>query len=81
MDAVRELGTVGVRDELITRGVPVSQAAAVVLWLHDQLELRRVVTEKSAIRYRRLLASLEPPDGRANLRSIPGYLNRDEVAA
>ena len=65
-------GTVAVRDHLVSQGVSVAQAAAIVLWLHDQLALRRVATEISSIRYRRLLASLEPPDRRANLRSIPG---------
>ena len=72
MLAVDELGVTKVRDELMSRGVPVSQAAGVALWLHDQLQLRRHVTRMTATRYRQLLASLEPPDGRANLRSIPG---------
>jgi hypothetical protein len=65
MLAVDELGIALVRDELVARGVPVSQAAVVALWLHDQLELRRHVSDESARRYRKLLRSLEPPDGRA----------------
>ncbi len=73
MLAVDELGIPPVRDELMSRGVPVSQAAGVALWLQDQLNLRRHVTGRTAINYRNLLRSLGPPDQRANLRSIPGY--------
>ncbi len=72
MLAVDEFGIPDVRDELVGQGVPISQAAGVALWLHDQLNLRRHVTDTTAGRYRRLLASLDPPDRRANLRSIPG---------
>jgi hypothetical protein len=65
-------GTVAVRDELVRQGIPLAQAAGIVLWLHDQLDLRRVNNEKTVWRYRALLASLTPPDRRASLRTIPG---------
>jgi len=68
----QEGGTIAVRDELVRQGVPLAQAAGVVLWLHDQLELRRLSNEKTVWRYRSLLASLTPPDRRANVRAIPG---------
>lgn len=78
MLAVDVAGIPAVRNELLARGVPVSQAAGVVLWLHDQLGLQRHVSDESARRYRQLLASLEPP---TNLDTIPGYREPDEVAA
>ncbi len=76
--AVDNDGIVAIRDELVGRGLPHSQAAGIALWLFDQLELRRHVSRGSARNYRRILGDLGPP---TNLRSIPGYLEPAEVAA
>lgn len=75
LELLDELGVVGVRDRLLEAGLPVSQAAGLALWLHDQGSQRRHVSPDGARRYRRLLEGLEPPGRSPKLRAIPGYLN------
>lgn len=71
IELVHVAGVMAVRDVLLERGIPTSQAAGMAVWLHDQGSRRRHVTGNTAWRYRRSLEEIGPPPSR-ELRAIPG---------
>lgn len=72
IDAVLEVGIIGVRDLLIAQEVSPSRAAGIAVWLDDQANLRRLASPASSQRYRRELRELTPPGPSRRLRAIPG---------
>lgn len=73
MELAQERGPVAARDELISRGFTVAQAAGIAMWLSDQIERRRLVGDDTARRYRHLLEDVTPPTKVTG--AIPGYVN------
>ena len=74
MELVEERGPVAARDELVSRGFTVAQAAGIAMWLSDQIERRRLSGHSTAVRYRRQLRSVSPPPSKVT-GAIPGYVN------
>lgn len=85
LEAVEQVGVIGVRDLLLESGLSPAKAAGIAIWLDDQANRRRHIDGATATRYRHLLAALEPPERSPKLRAIPGYRNLppplDRVAA
>ncbi|MHB8431043.1 MAG: hypothetical protein ACYDDZ_11040 [Acidimicrobiales bacterium] len=81
VQSVSRLGVIGLRDELLSRGISPAKAAGIAVWLDDQLCGRRYVSGQTARIYRRELRQLAPPELGPKIRAIPGYISRRLVAA
>ena len=65
-------GVVGLRDELVRRGISPARAASIALFIHDHAERQDDgLSQNTRGAYRRELASCDPGP-RAKLRAIPG---------
>jgi hypothetical protein len=71
MELVKDRGPIVARDLLVEQGINPARAAGMAIWLCDQADGVRIITDKCALRYRAELRELTPPDYAAN-RAIPG---------
>lgn len=71
MELVEARGVIAARDELLEQGIPTAYAAAISIWLADQVEGVRVVPARTAIAYRNELRELNE-SGYDPRRAIPG---------
>ncbi len=70
IDFLLVAGIVATRDSLVERGLSPAKAAAIVLWLQDQADRRRLIESARASSYRSELARVGGPSS-----TIPGYIN------
>jgi len=72
-ELLAELGHRRLRNALIDSGLTAQVAGGIVWFLDDQVNLDRRQTNVTRVRYRRVLAELDPEEVRA--RAIPGLFN------
>lgn len=72
--AVDELGLEAIRDTLLDRGVPTTQANGIVFWLADQRRGRRLLPGRTVANYRAALRQVGSPPAPPN-GAMVGYLS------
>ena len=73
--AIADRGMERVRDDLLGRGLSVTQATNLAGWLADQLRGRRLHSKDAVVTYRKLLRSVPPPGYHRSRNDMVGYLS------